>query len=545
MEIEIASSDAVNDEGLARALAAFRVALGSGYVLTDEATRSYYSTATFATDITIPAVLRPGSVEEVREILRIANEYGTPIYPISTGLNTGYGSRVPPRSGCAVMELKRLDAIIEYNAELGYVRVQPGVTQQMLYDFLQRENAPYWMDCTGSSPNHSMIGNIAERGFGHTPYADHFAHIAGFQVVLPQGDLLRTGFGQFDNAQAASVYRWGVGPHVDGLFTQSNLGVIVEATIWLMPRPEYMQFFACRVEREDDLAKLIDTLRPLRLDGTINSAMHVGNDYKIISAIQSYPYIEARGETPLPRDVLASRVKGWDCGAWNVSGALYGTRGQVREARRRIRKALKGKVDRLQFIDERLLALAERFAVPYQWMTGRNLTELLRVLKPVFGMTRGRPSAGMLTSSYWRKEALPPVSADLSPELDNCGVMWIAPVAPTSGKHAEAIWIITRDTMLIHGFEPAVSITFITERSIDCVINVSYDRDVSGEDERAMACHDELLCQLCDAGYYPYRLGIQMMGKLPPRTEAYEGFLQGLRGQLDPNRILAPGRYLD
>ena len=87
-----------------------------------------------------------------------------------------------------------------------------------------------------------------ERGFGHTPYSDHFAHIGGFQVVLPQGDVLRTGFGQFENAAATSVYRWGVGPHFDGLFTQSNLGVIVEATIWLMPAPPYMQFFACRVK---------------------------------------------------------------------------------------------------------------------------------------------------------------------------------------------------------------------------------------------------------------------------------------------------------
>ncbi|EED33974.1 FAD linked oxidase domain protein [gamma proteobacterium NOR5-3] len=532
-------------ESLANALAAFRALLGDEYVVVDETTLGDYATATFRADRVVPAVLRPGSIEEVQAILRIANEHIVPVYPISTGLNTGYGSRLPAKSGCVIMELKRLDAIVEYNAELGYVRVQPGVTQQMLFDFLVAQNAPFWIDVTGASPHHSMIGNIAERGFGHTAFSDHFAHVGGFKVVLPQGDLLRTGFGQYENAQAVDVYRWGVGPHYDGLFTQSNLGVIVEATIWLMPKPDYMQFFSCKVESDADLPKLIEALKPLRLDGTIKSAMHIGNDYKMIAAIQSYPFDVAKGATPLPKDVLDAKSKEWDCGPWNVSGALYGTRAEVRAARGRIKKALRGKVHRLMFMDELLLKLAETFAKPYQMITGTNLPELMKMLKPVFGMTKGEPSDGMLPSNYWRKPSMPEASVDLSPEQDRCGVMWIAPIAPNSGAHAEAIWHIVRDTMLTHGYEPAVSITMLTERTIDCVVNIAYDRDVEGQDEQAMACHDSMLEQFCAAGYYPYRLGIQTVGKMPPRTDAYETFMNGIRDQLDPKRILAPGRYLD
>ena len=527
------------------AIAALRAALGDEHVLTDRELLADYETATFRTDQAIPAVLRPGSVDEVQAVLRLANQFGFPVYAISTGLNTGYGSRVPPRGGCAVMELKRLDAILEYDAQLGFVRVQPGVTQQMLFDYLRERDAPFWIDCTGSYPDHSLIGNIAERGFGHTSHSDHFAHVAGFEVVLPEGERLRTGFGQYPNAAATPVYRWGLGPHFDGLFTQSNLGVIVEATIWLKPRPEYMQFFACRVDRDEDLAMLIDTLRPLRLDGTINSAMHIGNDYKVVAAIEGYPWKEAQGLTPLPPEVLARKAKQWDCGAWNASGALYGTRAEVRAARRRVRRALRGKVQRLQFLDERLLWLAERVARPYQWVTGVNLAEMLRVVKPVFAMTRGEPSADTLTTSYWRKPSLPSPSPELRPERDRCGGLWLAPVAPTSGANARAIWDVVRTTMLRHGFEPAVTLTLLTERALDCVINVAYDRDVEGEDERAMACHDAMLAQFCELGFYPYRLGIQSMDKLPPRTAAYQRFLEGLRAQLDPRGVLAPGRYLD
>ena len=47
-----------------------------------------------------------------------------------------------------------------------------------------------------------------------------------------------------------------------------------------------------------------------------------------------------------------------------------------------------------------------------------------------------------------------------------------------------------------HGFEPMISITLLTERAIGCVISISYDRDIPGEDERAAVCHRELLSEL-------------------------------------------------
>lgn len=523
----------------------FERALGKEYVVADTETLARYEKSTFATTQAIPLVLRPGSVEDVQAIMRIANQYKTPIYPISTGLNTGYGSAVPSQSGSIVMELKRLDEILEYNHELGYVKVQPGVTQKMLFSFLQEKGGKFWIDCTGSYPDHSMIGNIAERGFGHTRYADHFANVAGFQVVLPQGEVLRTGFGRFANAKSADVYRWGVGPHFDGLFTQSNLGVITEATIWLMPKPECTQFFVCSVESDQDLGGLIEALKPLRMDGTIQSAMHIGNDYKVITASQAYPYELMGDKTPLSREVLDRLMHESEGGAWNATGALYGDKKQIRAARSRLKSALRGVASRVQFIDERLLNFAERVAAPYRFLTRKNLAQALKVIRPVFGMTQGQPSDTMLPSNYWRKRALPDPSPDLSPELDNCGVLWIAPVAPTSGEHATRVWQIVREIMLQHGFEPAVSITFISERALDCVVNISYDRDVDGEDAKAMACYDELLAKLCAQGYYPYRLGIQAQGKLPDSNSSYLDFVQRIRSSMDPNSILAPGRYIE
>src|SRR5689334_2655117 len=158
---------------------------------------------TFATGHRIPAIVRPGNREEVQECLRAATRWQVPVYPISTGRNWGYGSRVPASDGCVLLDLGRMNRIVDFNEELGYVTVEPGVTQAQLQAFLAERNSRLWMDSTGASPHCSLIGNAVERGFGHTPYGDHFAHSSNLEVVLPQGDVMETGFGRYPGAKAS------------------------------------------------------------------------------------------------------------------------------------------------------------------------------------------------------------------------------------------------------------------------------------------------------------------------------------------------------
>jgi 4-cresol dehydrogenase (hydroxylating) len=84
--------------------------------------------------------------------------------------------------------------------------------------------------------------------------------------------------------------------------------------------------------------------------------VHIANDYKVLSGLQQYPREEAEGRTPLPAEVMKRLRKRLHFGAWSASG----TRAQVAEARRLLRQALSGKVDNLQFLDERKLRLASR-----------------------------------------------------------------------------------------------------------------------------------------------------------------------------------------
>jgi 4-cresol dehydrogenase (hydroxylating) flavoprotein subunit len=520
------------------ALAEWTEAIGAEHVVVDSVERRLAETATFRTDQQIPVILKPANRLQVTEVVKIAARNGFPLYPISSGKNWGYGSRVPVQCQCALLDLSRMNEITGFDEDLGCVTVEPGVTQQALFNFLRNRNSGLWMDATGSSPDCSLIGNAMERGFGHTPYGDHFANVCGLEVVLASGDVIQTGFAGMPSAKAGQVYRWGCGPSLDGLFSQSNLGIVVGMTVWLMPAPAYFQAFFFTSNDEKCLPAVVEALRPLRMNGTLRSSVHIGNDYKVLAGVRQFPWGE---QSPLSPEQMRGLGKKWKFARWSGSGALYGTRGQVAEARRLVRKALKGKTDKMQFLDDRVLSLATRFQGLYKLFTGIDLSRTLQLLRPVYGLLKGIPTRDALGSAYWRKRMSVPADPDL--DRDGCGLLWTAPVAPMEGAAAVELVRVAERILLDHGFEPQISLTLLTERALACVISIAYDRELPGEDAKALACYAALRDRLERDGYYSYRLGIAGM-RVMAAVPAYADLLRTLKQALDPRDILAPGRYI-
>lgn len=523
----------------AQAIAAWQAIVGSEHVVFERTHLDVAGQSTMAVTATVGAMVRPATRDEVVACVRVANDHGVPLYPFSSGRNWGYGSRSPVRDG-VLLDLSRLNRIVDFDERLAYVTVEPGVTQRQLFEFLRARNSGLWMDATGASPDCSIVGNTMERGFGHTPMGDHAGNACALEVVLPTGDVVETGFGRYPGARAGALGRAGVGPSIDGLFFQSNLGVVTRMTVWLMPAPERFSAFFFSCQAEDGLVPLIDALRPLRLNGTLRSVVHVGNDYKVIAATRRYPWEDARGQTPMPADVREQLRKSLGIGSWNGSGGLYGTKAQVKDARAQLRRALAGRVRALQFVDDRTIALMERFAGPASMVTGWDVRQTLKVLRPVYNLLKGTPTDASLESAYWRKRGDMPV--DLNPDRDRCGLLWCSPVLPNTGEDAAAVARIANETLHAHGFEAQMSISLATERSLTCVITVSYDRDVPGEDERALACYHLLLERLIARGYPPYRLTVRSM-EYSATNPGYTALMARMKTLLDPNEILAPGRY--
>ena len=525
---------------LERGLSLWSSALGPGSVVTDAAELARAGTATFATRQAVVAILYPATKEEAQACLRIANQVRIPLYPISSGKNWGYGSRVPPADGCAILHLGRLNQILDFSEELGYVTVEPGVTQRQLYAFLQQNHSRFWMDATGSSIETSLIGNCMERGFGHTPMGDRFAHVCGLQVILPTGEIIETGSARFPNSQAAPVSRWGVGPSLDGIFSQSNLGIVVRMTIWLMPAPPYFEAFFFRAEEPGSLPQLITALRELRLNDVLRSSIHIGNDYKVLAGLQQYPWEEMNGATPLTKADMARFRQRLGFGSWNVSGAIYGTKAQVAESKRLLRAQVADLKGSLKFLSTGKLRFARKWAKPFQLISGWDLRRTVELVEPLIGLMQGVPTNYSLGSAYWRKKFAPPADAD--PDRDRCGLLWYAPVCPALGGKVQELVQEVTEALLRFSFEPQISLTLLTPRTVSCIISISYDRDTAGEDDRAHDCHREIMRLCSKGGYYPYRLSISGSEELPENAN-YSDLMSKLKRTLDPNGILAPGRY--
>ena len=154
--------------------------------------------------------------------------------------------------------------------------------------------------------------------------------------------------------------------------------------------------------------------------------------------------------------------------------------------------------------------MAGRFSGLYRLLTGWDLSRALELVRPLFGLLQGIPTDQPLASTYWRKRTPPPAAMD--PNQDGCGLLWCSPVAPADGAQAEELVALASEIMLRYGFEPAISLTMITERSLACVISITYDRHVPGEDEKASACYRELLRRLSDGGFHCYRMTSQSSG---------------------------------
>ena len=525
------------------AIAAWIQALGNDRVLSDDATLARYARTTQAQAPRPSCILYPQSTAEVQQIVRIAGEHGVVVYPISCGKNWGYGDACAATPGAAIVDLGRMNRIHEVNTDLAYCVIEPGVTQGQLYAHLQEHKTGLWMDATAAGPDSSLVGNTLDRGFGHTRYGDHFETCCGMEIVLADGRILNTGFGHFENARANRVYRYGVGPFMDGIFCQSNLGIITKIGVWLLPEPEAFNFFYFQVPNFEDLGTLVDRLRPLRIAGVLQSAIHIGNDLRVIAGSGRYPWDAAKGLAPLPLDVRAQVRGSKGLQAWNGAGSLTGCKGHVRASRKALKKALKGLAN-VVFWDDRKVALANTVVNALNRVgLAKVIRNKLDAMRPNYELLKGVPCSEPLNGAQWRLRN--PSDGPPREPLDvGVGLYWISPVMPLMGTEVMPLLRMAEPIFLAHGFDMIVSFILLTERCLVGIFNIAFDQAVPGEADRASECYEALLAAMMKEGYVIYRSGLQGMPKLREHESVYWDVARQIKQALDPKDIIARGRYI-
>jgi (+)-pinoresinol hydroxylase len=315
------------------ALAEFEQAVGKPWVFTSDEDTALYKDA-FSPFLGEPeerwasAAVAPESVEQVQRIVRSANRYKVPLYPISTGRNLGYGGSAPAYSGCVVVDLKRMNRVLEVNEDNASCLVEPGVSYFDLYRYIEEHGLKVWVDVPDPGWG-SLIGNALDRGGGYTraQFRNHFDAHCGMEIVLPNGELLRTGMGALPGAKTWQQYKSGFGPWIDGMFSQSNFGIVTKMGFWLMPQPEAFLSGTVLAGRRDDLYALVRVLNRLENGGVTDGMPDLGSPLLGIQTIEEYA--RSMADEPQPAvdpELLALRDKAeaGDVRALEVYGARKG-----------------------------------------------------------------------------------------------------------------------------------------------------------------------------------------------------------------------------
>jgi 4-cresol dehydrogenase (hydroxylating) len=453
------------------------------------------------------AAVAPASVEEVKAVLAVANHHRIPLWPVSMGKNFAYGGAAPRLKGSVVLDLKRMNRILEINEELGYALVEPGVSFFELHRALEERKAKVWM----SGPAHSwgsVIGNALEHGVGYTPYGVHADTICGMEIVLANGEVVRTGMGAVEGSQEWQLYRHGFGPVWEGAFTQSNLGVVTKMGVWLMPAPEAMANLKITVAREEDLEVLVDTLRPLRLNDTINATYTVFNPVRQAMRVGSRAKLYS-GAGAVPRDVVAAQLVKQGDTPWAVTFLLF---------------------DRSAGLDLRIAAIKEAFAkVPGAVV---SVTDRWAAGEPEAPWMRQEVSLGPLGVVDWRG--------------GRGGHSDFGPVMAPVGTRVRQVYDIVYRGFEAHGFDCSVGIFGMGARAMVMVADIFYDRDDDAMTAAARKMVHELTGQMAAIGVSLYRSHLDFMDDGAAMQtfggHAYARLNQTVKAALDPNGILAPGK---
>jgi 4-cresol dehydrogenase (hydroxylating) len=529
----------VSQADFSAALKAFASVVGDQWLFTAEEDlelyRDSYSILWGEPDErTASAAVAPDNADQVVELVKIANRYRIPIYPISTGKNLGYGGAAPALTGSVVLDLKRMNRIVEIDERHGYVVVEPGVSYFDLYNYIQEQGLKLWIDVPSPGWG-SVLGNALDGGVGVTlaPYRSHFDAQCGIEVVLPNGRMMRTGMGALPGAKTWQQFKPGFGPRIDGLFKQSNYGVVTKMGFWLMPPPENHATGVVTTPNFRDIIPLVDAIGRLEQSkivqglwtlsspttGTPGFAAHEAGPSK-----QQDPKILAILNDPggIDMDQLEAAAKSKGLPFWACDFNFYGPRKLIEAQWDCVRDALR-EIPGARF----------------------KLNEIRRLPLPPEELAKTRDLGPFGIPTLRTFDLGPMISYEGE---DVVGHIFFSPVIPRTGEAViEAMDVfaaIARKYKL-----PCPPLQFpssLFERAFLFAVGLPVTRSAT-VNAKIRDIIRELVAISAERGWGEYRTAPAfydlIMGVYSFSEHALREFLETIKDAVDPNGIMSPGRY--
>jgi len=195
------------------------------------------------------AAVWPESTEQVAEIVKFANAYKIPVVP--RGAGTSLSGGVIPIRGGIIIDLSRMNRILEISVENRYARVQAGVVCDDLNRQLAKHGFTFPPD-PASSTVATIGGNVATNagGIKGAKYGTTRDYVLGLQVVLPTGEVMHTGSYTMKCVSGYDLAKLFIG-------AEGTLGVVTEVTLKINPLPRYAMTAMATYAKLEDAGKAI------------------------------------------------------------------------------------------------------------------------------------------------------------------------------------------------------------------------------------------------------------------------------------------------
>ncbi len=211
-------------------IATLKGIVGDGYVFLGEEDRTRYGHDE-TEDLSFPpeVVVKPRTTGEVAAVMRLANAERIPVTP--RGAGTGLSGGALPVHGGILLSMERFDAILDIDERNLQATVEPGVINQVFKDAVAEKGLFYPPD-PASRGSCFLGGNLAENAGGPKAlkYGVTRDYVLGCEVVLPTGDIIRTGARVLKNSTGYNLTQLMIG-------SEGTLGIITRIVFKLVPMP--------------------------------------------------------------------------------------------------------------------------------------------------------------------------------------------------------------------------------------------------------------------------------------------------------------------
>ena len=235
-----------------RIIAQLQTIVGPENVATDRQDLICYGYDATQMEFLPDAVVHPANAEEVSQILKLANAERFPVFP--RGAGSGFTGGALPQGGGIVLVTTRMNRILRIDTENLIAEVEPGVVTEQFQMAVEKLGLFYPPD-PASLKFSTLGGNVAENAGGPrcVKYGVTRDFVMGLEVVLPTGDIIRTG---------GETYKGVVGYDLTRLIcgSEGTLGVITKIIFKLLPLPEAKKTMLTVFDSIDGAAKAVSTI---------------------------------------------------------------------------------------------------------------------------------------------------------------------------------------------------------------------------------------------------------------------------------------------